>query len=407
MQPARPVTSRQLRRISGDALLRVLRHGGVTTASELMDLTGLSRTAVHEVCGDLLRLGWIEEVGPDAPGPGPARPAANRGRPPRRYLFAARAGAIVSIDLGVNTVTVHVADLRGRTLAVAQRHFDDPASVDRAQVLDELADRALTTCGVDPSKVLIVAAGVPMPVSPSRSIYYPPDQRVIRVVRDWADRRGWSILIENDANLAALGERWDGVAKGLDNVIVLLAGERMGAGIIMDGRLVRGEHFSSGELRFVSLMPTVQPEFLGIGKHTRQLAHQALTEGWATSGMRELVEQANGSLSAGNVFRFAEAGDESAGRIVRIVCERLAQLIGVLATLLDPAMVVISGGLADAGEFLATTTQSLLPEGMIDNPPQIAVSRQGMEPVIVGGISLALDYLDGHLLDGHGLSGSV
>ncbi|WP_353651633.1 hypothetical protein ABLG96_04680 [Nakamurella sp. A5-74] len=69
----------------------------------------------------------------------------------------------------------------------------------------------------------------------------------------------------------------------------------------------------------------------------------------------------------------------------------------------DPQRVVIAGGIADAGELLAATTRSLLPHAMIDNPPEIVASWLGQEVVVFGGIRLALDHREAHLLDGMAL----
>lgn len=400
----RPVTSHELRRMSGDTLLRVLRSGEVMTASELMSATGMSRTSVHDVCADLLRLGWITEVSPDWPDePGSGKrngAAAERGRPPRRYVYAADAAAVIAVDMGVYTITLHVTDLRGTTQAVAQRHFDDPAGVDRLRILEELADEALAASGVSRSKVLVAAVGVPIAVSPTRTIDYPPEQRVIEVAQQWAQTHHWPVLVENDANLAALGERWRGVAQNHDNVVVILAGERLGAGIILDGRLVRGQHGSTGELRFVTLMPDIGHEH-GLAWHTRTLAIRALDDGHATPQLRALAQRGphGNEISALDVFRAAEADDESAQTIVTTVCQRLAYLVGALATLLDPAIVVISGGIAAAGDILASTTQSLLSTEMIDNPPTIAVSALGQQAVVHGAVSVALSHVEAHLLD--------
>lgn len=102
------------------------------------------------------------------------------------------------------------------------------------------------------------------------------------------------------------------------------------------------------------------------------------------------------------VFRGAENGDESALKIVDAVAARLARIIGVLATVIDLALVVLSGGHAGAGDLLATTTQKHLPAAMIDNPSAMAVSQLGSVAVVVGGISFGLKYLELHLLDGLG-----
>lgn len=394
MTPKPPVTSHALRRMSADSILAALREGQTMTVTELMTATRLSRTAVHDACGDLLRCGWIQE--PEDP----LLTDVGRGRPPRRYVYAARAGVTVSVDLGVHTISLAVTDLRGTSLATAERHLEDPAGADRLAILDEMTDAALTAADTDSGRVLAAAVGVPMSLSPARVIPYLPEQRVIEVAESWARGREWTLLVENDANLAALAERWRGCAQDEENLVVILAGERLGAGILMDGHLLRGEHSSAGELRFLSLMPSVGRESLGITRHTRLLAAQALSTGTATAGLRAAQDESpTGEVSPSAVFEAAQAGDESALDIVRAACGRLGEIIAILATLIDPAVVVITGGLAEAGAFVGTVTESLLPRGMIDYPPRIAVSPLGHDVVVTGGVRLALDYIEHHMLD--------
>ena len=392
-----PETSAELRRVTGERVLRVLRGGNVMSTTQIMTGTGLSRSAVHIVCGELTRRGWVREVerssAPDASA------KKSRGRPSRYFEFAADAGAIVSVDLGVNTIRARVTDLRGRLAASVARHLEDPAEVDRIRVLDEAVDEALAAAGVDSGNVLVASVGVPASLSSNVEVFYPAYQRVADTAQRWAASRSWPLLIENDANLAALGEHRSGAAQHVRNVVVLLAGERLGAGIILDGHLLRGEHASAGELRLLSALSDTIPESTGGAWHARFLAEQAMSEGWATTGLRAAFDPASGEVSAPEIFRAAEAEDPSALEVVRAVCERLARIISLLATLLDPAIVVISGGIADAGEMLSRMTQELLPTALVDNPPPIVVSPLAGDAVVVGGIDLALDYLNAHLLE--------
>ncbi|WP_415083021.1 ROK family protein [Micropruina sp.] len=382
--------------MTADRILRALKRRPVWTASDLMDATGLSRNAIHKVCGELAGLGLVTET--DATSEADRAPAG-RGRPPRMFSFAADAGAIVSVDFGVNTIRACVADLRGNEHSRVVRHVDNPDDIDRESVLDELLNAVLVSAGLPADRVRVAVVGVPMALSSNVAIQYPAYQRVIDISRRWGRDHGWPVLVENDANLAALGERRFGAARAVADVVVLLAGERFGAGIITRGALVRGAHASAGELRFLSLLPGSTPEYVGVALHARGLAHDALRDGWATPELRAAVEADGGRIRISAIFRAAEQGDASALSIVHTVCERLAGLVGVLATILDPAMVVISGGAAEAGDLLARTTQSLLPSWMIDNPPRIAISPLGGDAVIAGGLSLALSHLDAHLLD--------
>lgn len=316
------------------------------------------------------------------------------------FSFLHNAGAIISVDFGVNTIQACIADLRGGEHTRVVHHVNNPEEVDREHILDELLQHLLSSAAISADKVRAAVVGVPMALSSNVAIRYPTYQRVIDISRRWARRHGWPVQIENDANLAALGERRFGAARSTRDVIVLLAGERFGAGLIANGDLVRGAHASAGELRFLSLLPDSTPEYVGVALHARGLAQEALSNGWATPGLRQAVEEDGGQINTPTIFRAAKQGDESATSIVRAVSERLANIVGVLATILDPAMVVISGGLAEAGDLLATTTQRLLPAWMIDNPPRVIMSTLGTDAVLRGGIGLALDYLEIHLLDG-------
>lgn len=371
------------------------------TATDLMAATGLSRPAIHKVCASLVELGWIREN--SVPGtPHSPAPKDGPGRPPRYYSFAADAGAVLSVDFGVHTIRAILADLDGKPLAVIDRVLEDPGGANRAHVLEEVGAAAVGAAGIAPDRVKIATVAVPRSLSSNPQVRYPSFQSVIDIAEGWARKHGWTLLVENDANLAAVAEHLAGVAQSVDNVIVLLAGERLGAGIIMDGELVRGEHGSAGELRFLALMQDMGPDTAGAGWHTRELAQQALTEGWATAGLRDAVENDGGVVLAPTVFRAAEQGDPSATRIVHSVSERLARIIGVLATIVDPALVVLSGGIADAGDLLTSTIQDLLPTWVIDNPPRVAGSLLGSEAVVTGGVSLGLKHLELHLLDGLG-----
>lgn len=403
----RPATSVELRRLSADRILSALRDGPAMTASSLMASTGMSRTAIHRVCAYLVELGLIIESGDEDGAPSEqAPPVVVRGRPPHQYRLAAEAGAIVSIDFGLNTVRALVADLRGTTRARTVRQVSDATDLERPGFLDELVEHTLLAAGMSSNLVSIAVFGVPLALSSNVAIAYPDREHMIEIAKRWGSARGWPVLIENDANLAALGERMVGAAQNIDDVVVLLAGERLGAGIISSGALLRGAHSSAGELRFLSMLAVSEPEHVGAATHTRVLAERALLDGSATEGLRDAVLGDSGHVQARSVFLAAEAGDASANVIVHAVSARLAQVVGILATVLDPSVVVISGGIAEAGDVLARTVQHLLPAEIIDNPPQVVASTLGSDAVLAGGVSLALDYLAAHLLDDEGVAGS-
>ncbi|MCU1548577.1 MAG: hypothetical protein JWO29_1528, partial [Arthrobacter sp.] len=236
-QPA-AATPQLLRRVNAQAVLSFIRSTDVATGTELMARTGLTRASVIAVCEDLIRRGWIREL--DSP---PAAGSPRKGRPARRFRLNEQAGYVLGIDIGAGTTTAAVADLRGTILGRSSESFravDIPAD-ERIGVVDRACRQALEAAGTGPGTVLAAGAGIAAPVD--------RDGKVLASQRFWslfdvglrtalAELHGWTVLLENDANLAALGERWRGSGAGVDDLVVLLAGERLGAGVMESGRLL-------------------------------------------------------------------------------------------------------------------------------------------------------------------------
>jgi predicted NBD/HSP70 family sugar kinase len=396
-----------LRRMTASAVLDALRAGGPMTGSDLMSATGLARPTIHVICNDLIRLGWIREMD--------SRPAGDRrrGRPARRYKFQSRAGLVLGVD-ATDRVTVRLADLRGDCVAEASQplaHVSVPVD-ERLAAVRRTTDSVLSSAAVDPAHVLAVAVGVPTPVDADgipvgRETYLPGlPGRDLRP--EIGGRHGWPVLLENDANLAAWGERWRGVAAGVDDLVVMVADERLGSGLFLGGRPVRGHAGGAGELRFFELIEQVGSTY-GMGHTIRTSGAEAV----ADLGPEEPPDGPGRllwSLAAGDpaqvgtatVLEAARAGDEVALGIVDRVAERMAYAVAALAGMLNPELVVISGAVADDGDlFLDRIRGRLLPD-LIDTPPRVAMSTLGDHAVVLGAVRMALDHVEAGLLGSSG-----
>ena len=408
MQRSTP-TSLLLRRMTASAVLDALRSGGPMTGSDLIDATGLARPTVHVVCNDLIRLGWIRETGN-------RRPDSRRGRPARVYEFQSRAGFVLGID-ATDRVTVRLADLRGDRVASSSEplaHVSVPAD-DRVAAICRQIGRVLALAGVEPSRVLAVTVGVPTSVDadgrPLGRETYLPGLPGRDLGPEIGGQFGWPVLVENDANLAAWGERWRGVAAGVDDLVVMLADERLGSGLFSDGRPVRGHRGGAGELRLLELVERVGSTY-GIAWLLRTLGAEAVA-GLGPSGPagprggrgRVLWERSGGDPAAvgtATVLEAARAGDEVALEVVDEVADRMAHAIAAVAGLLNPELVVISGAVASAGDLLLHRIRDLLVPDLIDLPPRLAMSSLGDQAVVVGAVRMALDHVEARLLGSPG-----
>ncbi|MDQ0632954.1 putative NBD/HSP70 family sugar kinase [Arthrobacter pascens] len=381
MMEAGAATPQLLRRVNAHAVLAFLRTTDVATGTDLMAWTGLTRASVIAVCEDLLRRGWISELESFREG------ASQKGRPARRFELNSRAGFVLGIDIGAGTTTAAVADLRGTIVGKASRSFRgaEIPSAERIEIVDEACRAALAEAGTGPEGVLGATAGLAAPVDRDGNILMSQHfWRLFDVGLRSAlkDLHGWTVLLENDANLAALGERWRGSGVGVDDLVVLLASERMGAGIIESGRLLHGHRGAAGEMAYLDMVE-------GVGSSA---GIALLARDWF-SGPRGKPR-----VEAREVFAAAAAGDAAAVAVLNRLSERLARIIASVAIMVNPEQVVIGGAVAESAGALLPGINTLLPR-FTATVPRVTVSPLGDSIVTVGAVRHALDYVEANALD--------
>lgn len=397
-QLEKTATSPLLRRMNAAAVLDVLRATGPATGTELMEATGLSRPSVHALCDHLIERGWITELESRRTGD-----RSSPGRRARQYEFNARAGFVLGVDMGQNKVTVMVTDLRGDVIGESTHPvaYDIGAKGRLAETHRTIA-AALRSAEVTESAVVALALAVPGPVGPDghvvASAEYLPGLAEVDLATAVGKGLDCPVLVENDANLAVLGERWHGAARGVDDVIELLAGERLGAGIFLGGNLIRGLKGAAGELKLLSMVEGVGNTD-GIGYLARALGAEAVATARgprSKAGRSALYAAVNGdpeAVTATAVFAAARTGDVVAGEIVERVVVRIARVLALLDTMLNPALIVIGGAVAEAGDILVPRLERQLAT-LVDDPPRVAASALGGRAVVVGAVRRALDHAE-------------
>lgn len=387
-------TPQLLRRTNLRAVLEVLRSASSVTGTDLIEATGLTRATVIAVCDDLIARGWARE----APSP---RAEGQKGRPARRFEFNETAGYVLGLDVGIATVRILVANLAGTVVGGAEarfpRHGGPPDA--RRWILTDAVDKALDDAGITAAEVFCVGTGIAAQVTGDGAVV--PGQPTapmfdLGLQREFGEVRGWPMLVENDAKLAALAERWRGVGAGEKNLAVILAGERLGSGIIDAGRLLHGARGGTGAMGGLELVEGVGNED-GIAKLARIWGSAALKEGH-DGRIRELVGPKTNRASARYVFEAAADGDPVAQEILDRLARRMARVLALVSSFFDPRLVVIGGAVAASAEaLLPAMTRELA--GYVADPPRLAVSNMGKMLVPTGALRLALDYVEEHLLE--------
>jgi predicted NBD/HSP70 family sugar kinase len=361
--------------MNGGLVLDALRATGPLAVTDLVERTHLSRPTVDAVADDLVRLGFVSEVGPVA--------ETRRGRPARRLAFRADAGYVAGLDIGEKKVRTAVADLRGDVVAERRHDFaqSERSGRKRLGIVRRTVTATIADAGIDPAALRATCVGCTGGLDDaSGAVLFSsafPGLRHVNLREEIAPVVGdGPVYLENDANLAAIGERWLGVARGIDDVICVLASERMGAGIVVDGRLVRGHAGAAGEMAFLG----------------------AYEQHHGAEGIAQLARTLAGAPDAETVFAAARAGDPRALVIVERSLHFAGRAIVTMALVLNPELVVVAGGVSEAGDILLTPLRRRLAD-MARLPPRIELSTLGARVALLGAVRHALDRIEPALLD--------
>ena len=366
-------------------LLGRLRADGATSRAELARITGLSKPTVSTALGRLERAGLVREVGKVA--------NAGRGRSPVLYEADPTAGYAMGIDIGRSWVRAAVADLNGVVLGRGdERNQADDADA-LVAIAGKLARRVAAQAGLEWSSVLHTVVGSPgVTDSATHAVRYaenlPGWGR--RGATDLMQRElGTGLEVVNDANLAALGEYSVGAGQGCELFVYLLVGTGIGAGIVAGGKLFLGAHGAAGE---VGYLPWGADGSSSDGGGAGETPTRGMLEDAAAGDAVLALAHRRGLTEAGSakdVFDAARAGDERALAVVGLEAERLAHAVAAVAAVIDPALVVLGGGIGDNADLLLEPLRAAL-HRITPLRPELVPSRLGGEAVLRGAIATAV-----------------
>ncbi len=203
--------------------------------------------------------------------------------------------------------------------------------------------------------------------------------------------------MENDASLAAVAERARGAAVGCDDFVALLAGERFGAGVHLDGRLLRGKHGGAGEtVAFDRVEGVGSAE--GLAPRCVDAARAALADGSlpADSALRGIDPE---SLDAKTVLDLAAAGDAGALAIAVGWAGRWPRVVGIFGSLFDVDRVIVSGAIAAGAGPIIDAAIAALPRALDLPAPEIVASALGADIVSIGAVAAAVEAARENALD--------
>lgn len=203
------------------------------------------------------------------------------------------------------------------------------------------------------------------------------------------------VFMDNDANVAALGEAWVGAGRGQTSALCVTLGTGVGGGIVLDGRVLRGANTMAGEIGHIVMEPDGAQcncgnrgclETISSATGVVRLARQAIADGAKTS-----LEDAG--FTAADVFAAAAQGDEAAARALAHAIETLGRGLAVGANLLNPQVIVVGGGMSKAGDALFRPLGEAFSHYVLPRVAEAVVLEPavlGNEAGVVGAAKLAL-----------------
>lgn len=361
-------------------LAEVLIEAGALQRPALAKRVGISKQAVSELLSVLEQRGLVQVAGPLNGLPG---------RSSLSYALRPDAALALGFDIGGTKIAAALVDLRGKVLAET---VVPTALGGLDQLVGQLVDLAETlarTGGVQRFRVQAATVGVPAAVNPATGILNLaanlPGLEAVDLHARLTRALGCPVAIENDVNLALLGEVASGSGQGKRDIAFIALGTGVGAGLMVNGRLLRGATGGAGEIAYLPL-----PDHRTTARSLAQGHFETMV---GEAGIREAFARRGGAadVSVRTIFDLATAGDARALQTIDELAGHVALGIVSLIALVDPELVVLGGSVGARPELIERVQAELA--ARFDRPVPIVASNTGSRAGLAGALEMARRHL--------------
>lgn len=373
------------------AIVQAITTYGPISRASVAKMTGFSKQTVSEIVSTLEVDGWVQTVG---------RTEGNVGRRAVMYEIVPEAALVASVDLGGTKVRVALCNLSGAVVSEIREPTVQDGGEAVADQIARLVVLAALKARIPTEKIRVAVVGVPGVLEVETGhIKMAPNIIGIDLV-DFPTlleaRLGVEVLVENDVNLAALGEHWMTHQNNRDNLVFLSIGTGIGAGLVIGGQLVRGATGGAGEIGFLPFgADPYEDESLKVGALERVTATSAIIGNY--------VSLTGKQISVPEIFDAYVAGDEIAKQALEMAARNIALAIAAIAALVDPSCVIVGGSIGARVELIDMIRLEI--DKCFPRPILVEPSILGSHAALAGGTSIALSRLHISLFSG-GLPGT-
>jgi predicted NBD/HSP70 family sugar kinase len=366
-----------LRELNERRVLEILREQGPAHAAHIARLASLSRPTSAQVLRALVDVGLVEEQMPMSGDPGRAK---------SMFYAVSTLGAVLSVDIGARFIRASVGDVNGTQLATASHALTETTLASVIKTMHSVVDEVLAESKYTSKDILSFVVGSPGVVDREAGQIAIAgtisELEGVKLTELLEKEFNFKPVIENDVNLVAIAEQNFGAGKNLDNFAVLSVGSGIGAGLIINGQIHRGNRGAAGEIFYIPL--TGADDI----RHDTTDPSSGNIEIFATSIAKNYPDsKLVAPYKTIEIFQAARDNDSLALAVVANVAMRIALYISTITSVIDVESVVLSGGIGRQADVLLEEIRAVT-ANIVPYAPNIEVSQLGDNAVLLGASAL-------------------
>lgn len=341
-------------------LQTIIGNADLFSRADLSKKLDISKPTISNIVDELIQEGWLDETESQVS-------SGAGGRRPVHLNFNKNAKFIIGVDIGGTLTEIALMNLQGEFLQTSQFDTQEWVKKDFTEKIATEIKSILLSRDLNENQILALAAGAPgitdidsgvVIEAPSLQwMQYPLQQKL-------TDYFSFPVYIENDVNIAVLGEQWQGAARGKDNVVLITLGTGVGCGVIVNGELYRGSRFAAGEIGYMitdknKAKMNYDSMFDGYGFLENHVGGPSIVQEMKNRLKKNVFEEYASiqKWTAKEVFQLAIQGDRIAEEVVLDAIDHFSIALINVTALLNPECIVLGGGLSKSGGWFLPILQ--------------------------------------------------
>jgi glucokinase len=383
-----------LRHINARELYLLLRANSPCSRADLVRLSGLSGPTVSRTIEYLEKRGLVISLGFGE---------SDGGRPPDQLSLNQSYVYVAGLEIKDSGIRVALADLQGNRIAQWSSRLPSRQTPEKVvQTLVAGVERLLRQHSIAKRRLYAICTSAPgiTDVNTGNLIFAP-------FLKKWGDfplskllesAFEVPVIVDNESNLHALGERAYGAAKGEDHFVFLEVGDGVGAGIFINGMLYRGATGGAGEIGYMQVPSAPRGPFSTQlpGTLERVAGGKGMVETWRRLSKNAAASKAT---TAADIIAFAEAGDRLAVQVVESAAKALCDVIANISVLLDPTLIVLGGPFGCSQLLFDAVSRQLQLQKHDSGRIRLRLSLCGKDAALLGAVKTALELAETRLLN--------